>query len=172
MITSTVALLAAAVITIAVVLPAEFAMDPLGSGAWLGLTGLSNPTAEVRTSAEQPHRIHDRSFRLSPYEFVEFKYQLESGTALLYAWQASGEVVFDFHGHPSAYSDEGAMSYNVGRDQSDAGTFVAPFTGVHGWYWENRGATDILIDLESAGYYDLAIEWRDTQVNEIDLSDF
>ena len=33
------------------------------------------------------------------------------------------------------------------------GSFTAPFSGIHGWYWENFGTTPVTIQLMSAGFY-------------------
>jgi len=32
------------------------------------------------------------------------------------------------------------------------GTFVAPFEGSHGWYWENRGTQSVKVDIEVSGF--------------------
>jgi hypothetical protein len=41
-----------------------------------------------------------------------------------------------------------------------SGGLAAPFAGMHGWYWENPGGTPIAIRLSSAGFYDVAVEYR------------
>ena len=33
------------------------------------------------------------------------------------------------------------------------GSYVAPFTGIHGWYWENPGTEELIITLSTAGFY-------------------
>jgi len=45
-------------------------------------------------------------------------------------------------------------SYEIGqRSSQENGSFVAPFTGRHGWYWRNLGDKPITIVLEAHGYY-------------------
>ena len=44
-------------------------------------------------------------------------------------------------------------SYAVEGAQSKAeGTFIAPFDGTHGWYWQNRGTSPVIITIELNGY--------------------
>ena len=46
-------------------------------------------------------------------------------------------------------------SYWKDRDQSEAhGSFVAPFDGVHGWYWKNRGSEPVTVTVKVSGYFD------------------
>lgn len=33
------------------------------------------------------------------------------------------------------------------------GSFIAPFTGQHGWYWRNLSDERAMITLETSGYY-------------------
>ena len=165
------AIVGAALIVIALVMPAEHGIDPTGIGERLGLMGLSQQTAAVSADVPHSHRNHTISFELSPYEFVEFKYLVEANSALLYSWTATSEVLYDFHGHPDKDSDEGAVTHKLGRADHYAGTFIAPFTGVHGWYWENRGATPVTVTVQSAGYFERAFEWRDRLAVEVALPD-
>ncbi len=37
---------------------------------------------------------------------------------------------------------------------------TAPFTGIHGWYWENAGKGDLTITLTTSGFYTAAEELR------------
>jgi hypothetical protein len=44
-----------------------------------------------------------------------------------------------------------------------SGTMTAPFSGIHGWYWENTTDQAITVTLTSSGYYNIAHEFRDGQ---------
>jgi len=100
------ALLAAGVILVAFVLPAEFAVDPLGTGARVGLLQLGEVGKQVEqlenaaangTEGEatllvaQPRGFtHETvTFELGPREGMEYKYRLDKGKALLFSWKAS-----------------------------------------------------------------------------------
>ena len=47
------------------------------------------------------------------------------------------------------------MFYKVGRNESSEGHLVAPFDGIHGWYFNNEGEQDIVVDLRVVGFYRL-----------------
>ena len=92
-------------------------------------------------------------FPLSPFESIEYKYRLEAGQAMLYSWQAEGEVVFDFHSEEEGTDPEDAISFSVGRAAAQHGSYVAPYTGIHGWFWENRGQQEVTVRLKTTGYF-------------------
>jgi hypothetical protein len=178
--TTALALAVAGAILVTVVLPAEYAIDPVGTGRWLGLTEIASPTlglpevaisntaalAPVQTGpvGVYPAEFHFDVFEiaLAPYEYVEYKYQLEKGATMLYSWTATAAVVHDLHGERVAGDRDGPSeeSFDKQNRRQANGTLTAPFTGIHGWYWENPGAETITVRLTSAGYYRSAIEIR------------
>jgi hypothetical protein len=38
--------------------------------------------------------------------------------------------------------------------------FIAPSTGIHGWFWENKGKNEVTLNLVSSGYYDWIFQNR------------
>jgi hypothetical protein len=169
---SSAACAAAVVILFAAVLPAEYGIDPLGTGAALGLVrddvsdAASVPVADglvpvLRGPAAAfgtEYRTDAVTFELGPYEYLEYKYRLATGATMVFAWEASAEVLHDFHGAPADGSPE--VSIDNAARQRDAGSLAAPFDGMHGWYWENQGWDPITIRLTSAGFYADALESR------------
>ena len=101
---------------------------------------------------------------LQPYEYIEYKYHLEQGATTLYAWNASAPVIQEFHGEraitrpPTAVQPKRASTSRIAGRR--AGTLTAPFTGIHGWYWENPTGSPITIRLSSSGFYGSAVEIR------------
>ncbi len=156
----------AGVVLIAVVLPAEFDLDPLGTGAVLGLTGLSRTGPDALVDQSAPFRQEQRVFELSPFESVEYKYRLEAGAGLVFSWQATGEVVFDFHAEPDGAEEGYAESFAQGRDLAQHGNYSAPFPGIHGWFWENRGTELVTVTLNASGFSETATEFRDNDAFE------
>ena len=155
------ALVAANAAFFAFVLPAEFGLDPTGVGRTLGLVGLAG-TPSVDAHRTETTLVDDtRVFELAPFESVEFKYDLAAGDGLVYAWRASGEVVFDLHAEPEGAEPGTAESFAQGRGSEDAGTYVAPFPGIHGWFWENRRAETITVTLRIAGFATGATQFKD-----------
>jgi hypothetical protein len=184
------ALILAAVVLVVAVLPAEYGIDPLGTGRLLGLTQLAEQSGATATPLDlkelaeakptpignkqlatppvltdwnrdqtRTYKVDSRKFELPAGGQVEFKYQIRKGSNLVYSWQSSGKVKYEFHGEPNAGPNGTYQSYSkndkVGVQQGH-GSFTAPFSGIHGWYWENAGTTPVTIQLTSAGFYSQA----------------
>jgi hypothetical protein len=88
---------------------------------------------------------------LAPYEGVEMKYELVEGTPILFSWQSTAPMDYDQHGHPYDGGDELTESFSITKAQSQAGLYVAPFTGAHGWYWQNRTVSPATVTLDTTG---------------------
>ena len=160
------AFVVAALILATLVLPAEFNRDPLGTGQLLGIKGLSNAAPQIISQEEKPYREDAVSFQLLPFESVEYKYELEQGHAMLYNWHATNMVTVEFHGEPDDGPEGYAESYSKGKFDQDNGAFVAPFSGIHGWFWENRGTDTVTVKLRTAGFYGARLEFRNGFVNK------
>ena len=179
------AALVAAFMLVAVVLPAEFGMDPLRTGAALGLLrapiavdeppGAPAAGAAVMAPVQvgplshygAPYKVDTATFELGPYEYLEYKYHLAQGASLLYSWEASAPLIHDLHGAP----DGGAANAEVSHDKQTrvraSGSLAAPFAGMHGWYWENPGGTPIRIRLTTSGFYTAALETRSNRTRRM-----
>ena len=171
------ALLAAGLILVMAVLPAEYGVDPLGVGRRLGLTAMSDVQKNLDafqatraasgsagpTIAPQERSYHQETveFKIAPRDSVEYKYRLDKGEALLYSWKTTGRVSYDFHAEPDGAPRGYAESYEK-KDSSEtaSGTLTAPFSGIHGWYWENPGNTEVTVTLSAAGFYNMSHEFR------------
>ena len=163
------ALVVATAAFIAFVLPAEFGIDPTGIGGTLGLTGLggSPPQDLHRTDGDLVEDV--REFELAPFESVELKYDLAAGDGFVYAWTATGEVVFDVHAEPEGAEPGVAEGFAQGRSTLDAGTYVARFTGIHGWFWENRGTTTVTVRVRTTGFVTGATRYHDGMPQRLEL---
>ncbi|MBM3778502.1 MAG: hypothetical protein FJW23_09725 [Acidimicrobiia bacterium] len=142
----------AAVILVTAVLPAEYGVDPLGTGAAFGLSALADTRPGVVAPATGSYRSDSAVFVLRPFEWIEYKYRLEEGAGMLFAWEATVPVRYDLHGEPNA-GPEYAESFESADRQEGRGTFRAPFTGIHGWYWQNRTTSEVTIRLWTTGFY-------------------
>jgi hypothetical protein len=166
-----IALAVAVVILFTIVLPAEYAIDPLKTGALLGLTNLAGGTAgaggratpaQAGISTPQPtiYKVDAEDFGLHPGQAVELKYHMKKGAAMVFGWKASANLTFEFHGEPDQkprpdYFDTYQLDNKTGQDQS-YGSFTAPSTGIHGWYFQNKTGSDVTFRLTTAGFYDWA----------------
>jgi hypothetical protein len=79
----------------------------------------------------------------------------------LYSWKATGRVNYELHAEPDGAPRGYAESYEKRNAQDTAsGTLTAPFSGIHGWYWENPGTTELTVTLSAAGFYNMSHDFR------------
>ena len=90
-------------------------------------------------------------FTLTPGEGLEIKMKMAAGGKSEYSWIVTGgDVNFDTHGDAPGQ----AISYEKGRGiAADEGVLEAAFTGNHGWFWRNRGQSDVQVVLRTRGDY-------------------
>jgi hypothetical protein len=106
------------VILFTAVLPAEYGIDPLKTGAALHLTDLAKASAAkpepkavtgarpapapagIYTSQAMPYHVDTENLSLMPGEGVEIKYHMQKRAGMVYAWKATGKVAYEFHGEP------------------------------------------------------------------------
>ena len=199
------ALAVATVLLVLFVLPAEYGIDPLGTGKALGLTALvgspekaavvaaankAAPDADAGNAAAesapvsiapvlvpspsgdaplvkntflaQPGRFQfdSRELEVPPLEGLEIKYNMKKGAGLVYSWTASNTLSFEFHGEPNVKpaGKEGTDYYETyeldeaGKKEGH-GTFLAPSSGIHGWFWNNKSTEPVKLKLVTAGFY-------------------
>ncbi|MEM7080304.1 MAG: hypothetical protein AAF513_16920 [Pseudomonadota bacterium] len=151
------------------VLPAEYGIDPLGTGEMLGIKNMSGYQVAALTLESREAIADEIEFILDPFESIEYKYPLEAGQAVVYVWQADGELVFDFHSEEEGKDPEDSVSFSVGRGAAEQGTFVAPFKGIHGWFWENRGSASVVVKLRATGYFAASKTYGPSGVYEREL---
>ena len=193
------AAISALVLLMAVVLPAEYGIDPTGIGRVLRLTEMGETkqqlaaqaaadaaaatpatqspatgatpgvaAADATQSSAKPTAItatkdttqaaapkiewrDEMRVTLTPGEGTEIKLTMVQGAKAQYLWVVEGGVVnFDTHGDAPGKS----ISYEKGRGvASDEGVLEAAFTGNHGWYWRNRGKSNVNVILRTRGDY-------------------
>jgi hypothetical protein len=92
------------------------------------------------------------SFTLTPGEGVEIKLIMKKNAKTTFEWVSEGGPVnFDIHadgpGQPT-------ISYEKGRGvKADDGVITAAFDGNHGWFWRNRGKSNVKLTLKTEGEY-------------------
>jgi hypothetical protein len=183
-----IALVAALLLLFTVVLPAEYAFDPLKTGSLLGLAGIakagdvkarSATPAPVQTGVYTPqartYKVDSEDFTLRPNEGVEMKYHMQKGAGMVYAWKGDGKLAFEFHGEPDQkpnkdYYESYQLDDKAGKDSS-YGSFTAPSTGIHGWFWQNKGKKEVTFHLTVAGFFDSAKMYVDGQPDDVPVSD-
>ena len=189
-----IALAVAIVILFTAVLPAEYGIDPLKTGRAFGLTDLAKSKADAKpaaptaaaaspapviagayTSQAARYKVDTEDLTLRPNEGVEIKYHMQKGSVMVYAWKANGNVRFEFHGEPDKkpnkdYYESYELDNKAGKDHS-YGSFTAPSTGIHGWFWENKTDKEVEIHLTTAGFYDSAKMFAGDAPEELPIED-
>ena len=189
-----VALIVALVLLFTAILPAEYGIDPLRTGKVLHLTDISKASAAASQAQAQPvgarpvaapagiytaqpaaYKMDSEDLSLGPGEGVEIKYHMQKGAGMIYSWKATGNVLYEFHGEPDKkpnpdYFESYELDDKAGKDHS-YGSFTAPTTGIHGWFWQNKGTKQVDIHLTTAGFYDSAKMYADDNAEPLPIQD-
>jgi hypothetical protein len=177
------AAIAAAVLLITVVLPAEYGIDPTGVGRTLRLTEMGEIKQQLAAEAESDAAaapMAQASSNAAPTAVPqaaapaveaattapwrdEMSVTLTpgEGAEIKLRMQAGDKADFRWVVQGGAvnfdtHGDGGgrSISYEKGRGVAeDQGELVAAFTGNHGWYWRNRGQADVTLVLRTRGTY-------------------
>ena len=158
-----------AALAVLVVLPAETGYDPTGLGAKLGLTEIADPVGEetlrgeARMEKQEVLALSDSAvaplegvsdgwtYELAPFESVEFKYTIPEGAKLAFRWEGTGELHYDMHAHPFDGGTDLTESYGIGDATAMQGTYTPAFSGIHGWFWQNRSLDNVTLRLDASG---------------------
>ncbi len=170
-----IAVVAAGILLVTVVMPAEYGIDPTGAGKILGLKKMGEikvslakeaaadavktvkaEVAEINPDIETPVNSilnHEMIFTLAPDEGTEIKVSMSKGGVVKYSWYTDGgKANFDVHGDSKALNID-YHKYYKGSDQKREGALEAAFNGSHGWFWRNRTLSDMTITLQTRGEY-------------------
>jgi len=90
---------------------------------------------------------------------------------MVFTWDATGPVTYNFHASPDGAPPGYAESFDAQEKTQGHGTYTAPFSGIHGWYWENVGTEEITITLTTSGFYTSAEIGRFRAAGYKDLTD-
>ncbi len=175
-----IAAIAAGVLLITIVLPAEYGMDPTGIGKTIGLkkmgeikvslaqelvaeTAAKQAKIEVIEEVIQASKIdaqpaagtlnHETKVTLAPDEGTEIKVAMSKDSKVQYKWWTDGgKANFDVHADSKKLKIN-YHNYSKGSKQKSEGTLIAAFDGSHGWFWRNRTSKTITITLLTNGDY-------------------
>jgi len=156
------ALLFAVIVLLTLILPAEYNIDPTGIGKKIGLTQLAPenvadeniavlPTSQTKAVDEASDSV---IVTVPAGRGVEYKFAMNQYAKMTYQWQSeSGAIYHDLHGEPKGDTTGYFESYVIATVTEMNGSFTAPFTGSHGWYWKNTSDKPITIKLTTSGQY-------------------
>lgn len=164
----------AAVLLVTTVMPAEYGVDPLGTGRAMGLTAmgesktsatatesdagdggdlvLDEPSSAPPTLSEDAQEV---TLTLQPGEGREVKATMKAGGEFAYEWKTANQqpIWWEFHGEETGATGNDYTDYEIATSNGEKGSFRAPFDGTHGWYWRNDGKTPITIVARADGAF-------------------
>ncbi|BFM09781.1 hypothetical protein [Halioxenophilus aromaticivorans] len=156
------ALLVGLVVLVTLVWPAEYGLDPTGAGKALGLTALAPASSTANAQPDDNAANAEAALAGQPKTVqlvvpansgLEYKMSMVAGAQVDYQWDAGSRVYVDMHGEPKGDSTGYFKSYTVAKADSMKGSFIAPFAGSHGWYFENDSWEPVEITLQFSGEY-------------------
>ncbi len=148
------AIFIAGILLVLIILPAEYNIDPTGIGNTLGLTAFTEAKPIHKTSL--PFREDTTVVVVPAKGSIEYKFYLEQYEKLSFEWIAEGApLYFDFHGEPENDTTGFFESYIIAENFQTHGTVTVPFSGVHGWYWENDSNMPVTVKLKTKGRYNV-----------------
>jgi hypothetical protein len=119
------------------------------------------PTPGAISPQESAYKQDAVEFTLAPNEGMEYKYRLEKGQGFVYSWKASAPVHFEMHSVPDGAPSTFAETFEKLDDRpAGHGSYVAPFSGIHGWYWQNRTKEPVTLTFTAAGFFTNSQEFR------------
>jgi hypothetical protein len=146
----------AACVAVCFVLPAEYGIDPTGIGKQLGLTKLVPSDEEPVATAQEDTAGQTIEITVPAGKGVEYKFAMQQYDKMHYEWLSDGAVLyFDLHGEPEGDTSGYFESYAIATLDQMKGSFTAPFTGSHGWYWKNKSDAAVSIQLQVKGQFDV-----------------
>jgi len=168
----------ASALLVAIVLPAEYGLDPTGIGR---ATGLFRPAASVEpvedasgeadgegeatgaVSASRsllksptPYRSDEMTLTLQSGEGAEIKAAMKQGERFVFTWASTGGGV-DVDMHSEFVGARAGESTSYLKDEfqtSGHGAFEAPAAGNHGWFWQNLNDDPVTITVKVSGFHE------------------
>lgn len=169
---SLVAAVFAGVVLVTLILPAEYDVDPLGTGKALGLTEIAAAADKAETTPAAPaeaappvpaetaqvfaEREDTIEIPIAAGRGLEYKLHMMPGAKVSHEWSVEGgELYYDFHGEPQGDTTGYYESFAIATSAGMSGLFYAPWEGSHGWYWKNKTDKDMTIKLTLKGSYEI-----------------
>ncbi|WP_286262713.1 hypothetical protein [Thalassotalea atypica] len=151
-----ISLIVAAIVLVLFILPAEYNIDPTGVGQSLGLTVFNEVSEDtsVVTNGKGNSEEDAVVITVPAGRGVEYKLAMEQFKKVTYEWVTDGSDLYvDLHGEPKGDTTGYFESYTIATVHEMNGSFTAPYTGSHGWYWKNKSDQDVKITLSFSGDY-------------------
>ncbi len=189
-----ISILIGGIVLVTAILPAEYNIDPLGTGELFGFSRLYTEPAEEEIGMENaalkfkkltieesgsgpdvpvPEKVNapapaeqytmrednDITVVVPAGKGIEYKFKMLKYGSTKYEWTTDGSILYsDMHGElllANPPEDEFFESYAEAYSNNMTGTLLAPFEGIHGWYFRNKNKEDVTVNIKLKGQYQL-----------------
>ena len=105
------------------------------------------------------YKVDAIDLTLIPGQAVEYKFRLDQGAVMIYSWKVveGTNVRFDFHTVPDGKPISASERFMAAETSQANGHYVAPYAGLHGWWWENSGKDIATIRINASGFFTGAV---------------
>ena len=181
-------------VLVTAILPAEYNIDPLGTGKLFGFSRLYQDAAEEEIGMQNaplkfkkltieesgsgpdvpvPEKVNEQApveqytkrednnitVVIPAGKGIEYKFKMLKYGSTKYEWYTDGSILYsDMHGElllATPPEDEYFESYAEAYSNNMTGTLLAPFEGIHGWYFRNKNKEDVTVNIKLKGQYQL-----------------
>ena len=109
-------------------------------------------------------------YELLPYDSIEMKYKLAQGQPMIFAWRARVPMHYDMHSVPDQGGNPATESFAIADAPSQTAVYVAPFTGIHGWFWQNQTLENVTVTIDATGAFAGAVTFDQAGEHPRDLA--
>jgi hypothetical protein len=109
-----------------------------------------------------PYRVDVIDVPIQGNGALEYMIHMKAGGTVVYSWEVPGidnpqSFHTEFHGHTEAAPGQAGdlMFYQRAAGAEANGALIAPWQGIHGWYWQNKSEVPVTVRLRMAGFYEL-----------------
>jgi hypothetical protein len=92
-------------------------------------------------------------YELLPYDSIEMKYKLAQGQPMIFSWHAPVPMHYDMHSVPDQGGNPATESFAIDDAPAQTAVYVAPFTGIHGWFWQNQTLDNVTVAIDATGAF-------------------
>jgi hypothetical protein len=72
---------------------------------------------------------------------------------MVFAWRAAVPLHYDMHSVPDEGGNPATESFAITDAPSQTAVYVAPFTGIHGWFWQNQTLNPVTVSIDATGAF-------------------
>lgn len=105
------------------------------------------------------YKVDAIDLTLIPGQTVEYKFRLGAGAVMVYSWKVveGANVKYDFHTVPDGKPISASERMEAAEKNQAHGVYVAPYAGLHGWWWENSSNDITTIRINASGFFTEAV---------------